>query len=136
MPQKTTCCLCKSYLNGALSSGMLIYKGNLLFSLMLDQLQNCRGSSSSEDPKSIIECLTFVIGMDSPVNMDSLTTQVPSINTASHSIMNPPSVLSKITSPGTNSTEDSSISKITKHMVFRNYTNVYHYETYCWNCRS
>ena len=47
--------------------------------------------------------------MDSPVNIDSLTTQVPSINTASHSIINPPLVERSITSPGTNSTEDISI---------------------------
>ena len=41
--------------------------------------------------------------------MDSLTTQVPSINTASHSIINPPLVERSITSPGTNSTEEISI---------------------------
>lgn len=54
---------------------------------------------------------TLVIGMDSPVSMDSLTTQVPSIRTASHSIMTPPLVGSNMTSPGTKDTDDNSVSE-------------------------
>ena len=49
---------------------------------------------------------TLVMGMDSPVSMDSLTTHDPSTRTASHSIVNPPRVGNRRTSPGTNSTDD------------------------------
>ena len=47
-----------------------------------------------------------MMGIDSPVSIDSLTTHDPSTRTASHSMVNPPRVGSRRTSPGTSSTED------------------------------
>ena len=74
--------------------------------------------------------LTFVIGIDSPVSIDSSTTQVPSTNMESHSITNPPSVGKKITSLGTSSKDDISLAKgkdkqislnfVTNYITFRN----------------
>jgi hypothetical protein len=49
-----------------------------------------------------------VIGIDSPVSIDSSTTTVPSMSTASDSIMTPPVAGMRTTSPGTRRTEDSS----------------------------